>query len=69
MRADLDNDGYIPTTDLAKTQSVERKMVDGVMEDAGTDILNGQIFTDTCSSPCALFFLHMGQSERLQIMH
>lgn len=37
MRADIDNDGFIPTSDLAKTQSVERKMVDGVLEDAGAD--------------------------------
>ncbi|KAF5826109.1 hypothetical protein DUNSADRAFT_4818 [Dunaliella salina] len=32
---DLDNDGYIPAEDLAKTQSVERKMVDDVLDDAG----------------------------------
>eukprot|EP00983_Pelagomonas_calceolata_P004210 136727-Pelagomonas_calceolata.AAC.2 len=33
--ADLDNDGFIPAEDLAKTQSVERKMVDDVLDDAG----------------------------------
>uniref|UniRef100_A0A7S3VLN0 EF-hand domain-containing protein n=1 Tax=Dunaliella tertiolecta TaxID=3047 RepID=A0A7S3VLN0_DUNTE len=34
---DLDNDGFIPAEDLAKTQSVERKMVDDVLDDAEED--------------------------------
>lgn len=35
LHTDLDNDGYIPVQDLASTESIERKLVEDVIDDKG----------------------------------